>query len=189
MCCNTDGCNWSLDTAIDNVSLLQTALPFLIAAILLLALLVICCAVCCGQGGCALCGCLGCCCTEPADKAKLDKTVNAGYEEPAININDRYRTLARPGSETSNATALTPVGSPLPGARPSGDQEAAAGNQITVEVTEAAEAAPAAAAESAVNVRASKLESVDGVPNPDQVENDRITRTARYYFQPAYKQQ
>ena len=134
-------------------------------------------------------GCLGCCCTEPADKAKLDKTVNAGYQEPAININDRYRTLARPGSETSTATALTPVGSPLPGARPSGDQEAAAGNQITVEVTEAAEAAPAAAAESAVNVRASKLESVDGVPNPDQVENDRITRTARYYFQPAYKQQ
>ena len=36
------------------------------------------------------------------------------------------------------------------------------------------------------NVNANKFESADGVPNPNEVENDRITRTARYYFQPKY---
>ena len=32
-----------------------------------------------------------------------------------------------------------------------------------------------------------EFKSVDGVKNPEEVDNDRITRTARYYFQPAYK--
>ena len=39
-----------------------------------------------------------------------------------------------------------------------------------------------------VNLKASQISPVDGVKNPDEVDNDRITKTARYYFQPAYKQ-
>ena len=39
------------------------------------------------------------------------------------------------------------------------------------------------------NVNANKFESADGVPNPNEVQNDRITRTARYYFQPAHLNQ
>ena len=39
-----------------------------------------------------------------------------------------------------------------------------------------------------VNLKPSQISPVDGVKNPDEVDNDRITKTARYYFQPAYKQ-
>lgn len=49
ICCGEDGCNWSEDLATDNVSILETALPFIIAGIIALAILVICCAVCCGE--------------------------------------------------------------------------------------------------------------------------------------------
>ena len=101
--------------------------------------------------------------------------------EPSININERYRTIARPASEHSTATALTPVGSPLPGSRPDGDNTNAAGAENKIEVKAAEDST-----ESVVNVNANKLESNDGVPNPNEVENDRITRTARYYFQPAH---
>ena len=43
--------------------------------------------------------------------------------------------------------------------------------------------------EAVKNVSANKFESADGVPNPTEVQNDRITRTARYYFQPAHLNQ
>ena len=134
-----------------------------------------------GTGCCSLCGCLGCCCCDRADKAKYNKNVNyQDSAEPSININERYRTIARPGSEHSTSTALTPVGSPLPGARPSGENaNSATDNKIEVKAAEDT-------TESVVNVNASKLESKDGVPNPNEVGNDRITRTARYYFQPAH---
>lgn len=137
-----------------------------------------------GAGCCSLCGCLGCCCCDRADRAKYDKNVNKDYQdsaEPSININERYRTIARPASEHSTATALTPVGSPLPGSRPDGDNTNAAGAENKIEVKAAEDST-----ESVVNVNANKLESNDGVPNPNEVENDRITRTARYYFQPAH---
>ena len=49
ICCGEDGCNWSEALATDNVSILETALPFIIAGIIGLAILVICCAVCCGE--------------------------------------------------------------------------------------------------------------------------------------------
>ena len=49
ICCGEDGCNWSEDLATDNVSILETALPFIIAGIIALAILVIGCAVCCGE--------------------------------------------------------------------------------------------------------------------------------------------
>ena len=49
ICCNSDGCNWSLDTALANTSLLTTALPFIVAGIIALAILIICFAVCCGK--------------------------------------------------------------------------------------------------------------------------------------------
>ena len=39
-----------------------------------------------------------------------------------------------------------------------------------------------------VNLKASQISNIDGVKNPEEVDNDRITKTARYYFQPAYKQ-
>ena len=137
-----------------------------------------------GTGCCTLCGCLGCCCCDRADKVKLNKNVNTGYtEEPSININERYRTLARPGSEVSTESVLTPVGSPHPGARPD-DTTASTnpdGEPINVNPAETN-----AQEEQVVKVNASKLESKDGVPNPNEVENDRITRTARYYFQPKY---
>ena len=113
---------------------------------------------------------------------KLNKNVNTGYTEPSININERYRTLARPGSEVSTESVLTPVGSPHPGARP--DNTASTnpdGEPINVNPAETS-----ATQEQVTNVNASKLESQDGVPNPNEVENDRITRTARYYFQPQY---
>jgi len=181
ICCNTDGCNWSLDTALSNISILETALPFIIAGIIALAILIICFAVCCGTGCCTLCGCLGCCCCDRADKVKLNKNVNAGYsEEPSININERYRTIARPGSEVSTATALTPVGSPGRTSRPETVENAEA-STINVETANEENSE-----ETVKNVNANKFESTDGVPNPNEVENDRITRTARYYFQPKY---
>ena len=118
---------------------------------------------------------------------KLNRNVNTTEDtEPSININERYRSLARPGSESSTATALTPVGSPLPGSR-SGNaavtSDTAAPATITVET---AGDSTAAEADNVKKIPASKLESIDGVPNPSEVENDRITRTARYYFQPKY---
>ena len=42
-----------------------------------------------GAGCCTVCGCLGCCCTEEADRMKVNKSVNKGYQEPSININER----------------------------------------------------------------------------------------------------
>ena len=115
---------------------------------------------------------------------KYDKTVtNTDTPEPSININERYRTIARPGSESSVTTALTPVGSPHPGARPVTSNDAGKSSTITVQT---AQDDNTAAEETVKNVNANKLESIDGVPNPGEVENDRITRTARYYFQPTY---
>ena len=49
ICCGEDGCNWSEALATDNVSILETALPFILAGIIALAILVIGCAVCCGE--------------------------------------------------------------------------------------------------------------------------------------------
>lgn len=99
----------------------------------------------------------------------------------------RYRTLARPASEVSASTGLTPVGSPQAGGRAnqelSGQEAAAEAKQVTVE------ASPQSQENAVKNVNANKFESVDGVPNPNDVENDRITRTARYYFQPAHLNQ
>ena len=99
----------------------------------------------------------------------------------------RYRTLARPASEASATTGLTPVGSPQAGGRAnqgaSGQEATAEAKQVTVE------ASPGSNEEQVKNVNANKFESVDGVPNPNDVENDRITRTARYYFQPAHLNQ
>ena len=96
----------------------------------------------------------------------------------------RYRTLAQPAYEASASSGLTPVGSPQAGGRAkeaSGQENTAEAKQVTVE---------AKAEEEAVkNVNANKFESADGVPNPNEVQNDRITRTARYYFQPAHLNQ
>ena len=97
----------------------------------------------------------------------------------------RYRTLAQPAYEASASSGLTPVGSPQAGGRAkeaSGQENSSAeAKQVTVE---------AKAEEEAVkNVNANKFESADGVPNPNEVQNDRITRTARYYFQPAHLNQ
>ena len=76
------------------------------------------------------------------------------------------------------------MGSPQAGGRAkeaSGQEITAEAKQVTVE---------AKAEEEAVkNVSANKFESADGVPNPTEVQNDRITRTARYYFQPAHLNQ
>lgn len=145
--------------------------------------------LCSASGCCAACGCLGCCCCDEANKVKLNRNVNTTEDtEPSININERYRSLARPGSESSTATALTPVGSPLPGSR-SGNAAVASDNSTpaTITVETAGDNNTAAAQDDNVKkMSASKLESIDGVPNPSEVENDRITRTARYYFQPKY---
>ena len=96
----------------------------------------------------------------------------------------RYRTLARPASEASATTGLTPVGSPQAGGRAnkvaSGQEATGEAKQVSVEASQG---------EDVKNVNANKFESVDGVPNPNDVENDRITRTARYYFQPAHLNQ
>ena len=141
--------------------------------------------LCLASGCCAACGCLGCCCCDEANKVKLNRNVNTTTEdtEPSININERYRSLARPGSESSTATALTPVGSPLPGSRSGDDGAVASDNTAPATITTVETAAEE---ENVKKIPASKLESIDGVPNPSEVENDRITRTARYYFQPKY---
>ena len=112
-----DGCNWSLDTAQSNTgpldTLLTSALPFIVAGVIGFVLLSICLAVCCGAGACGTCcGCLGCACCDRADKAKFKKTGGRREQGETININDRYRSLARPGSESSQHTAVTPIGSP-----------------------------------------------------------------------------
>ena len=86
----------------------------------------------------------------------------------------------RPGSEVSTATALTPVGSPGRTSRPETVENAEA-STINVETANEENSE-----ETVKNVNANKFESTDGVPNPNEVENDRITRTARYYFQPKY---
>ena len=75
------------------------------------------------------------------------------------------------------------MGSPQAGGRAqeaSGQENIAEAKQVTVE---------AKAEEEVKNVSANKFESADGVPNPTEVQNDRITRTARYYFQPAHLNQ
>ena len=75
------------------------------------------------------------------------------------------------------------MGSPQAGGRAkeaSGLENTAEAKQVTVE---------AKAEEEVKNVNANKFESADGVPNPNEVQNDRITRTARYYFQPAHLNQ
>ena len=58
-------------------------------------------------------------------------------------------------------------------------------NKITVAAAEESEEKTES---KAVNLKASQISQIDGVKNPDEVDNDRITKTARYYFQPAYKQ-
>ena len=96
----------------------------------------------------------------------------------------RYRTLARPASDSSAATGLTPVGSPQAGGR--------AGQEVSGNTGEASQIKVETGADTETevnNTNASKFESVDGVPNPNEVQNDRITRTARYYFQPAHVNQ
>ena len=75
------------------------------------------------------------------------------------------------------------MGSPQAGGRAeeaSGQENTAEAKQVTVE---------AKAEQEVKNVSANKFESADGVPNPTEVQNDRITRTARYYFQPAHLNQ
>ena len=62
----------------------------------------------------------------------------------------------------------------------SGQEATGEAKQVSVEASQG---------EDVKNVNANKFESVDGVPNPNDVENDRITRTARYYFQPAHLNQ
>ena len=59
-------------------------------------------------------------------------------------------------------------------------------NKITVAAAEAEESEEKTETKQ-VNLKASQISNVDGVKNPEEVDNDRITKTARYYFQPAYK--
>ena len=68
VCCNSDGCNWSLDTATTNTAypftatsdLLSAALPYIVAGLLVLGILLVLCVVCCSATACSACGCLCC---------------------------------------------------------------------------------------------------------------------------------
>ena len=61
-------------------------------------------------------------------------------------------------------------------------------NKITVLAAEESEETDEKTKSKEVNLKASQISNIDGVKNPEEVDNDRITKTARYYFQPAYKQ-
>ena len=60
-------------------------------------------------------------------------------------------------------------------------------NKITVVAAEESEENQEKTETKQVNLKASQISNIDGVKNPEEVDNDRITKTARYYFQPAYK--
>ena len=61
-------------------------------------------------------------------------------------------------------------------------------NKITVAAAEETKETEEKTETKQVNLKASQISNIDGVKNPEEVDNDRITKTARYYFQPAYKQ-
>ncbi|XP_023340762.1 uncharacterized protein LOC111710834 [Eurytemora carolleeae] len=115
VCCSTDGCNWSLSSAKNNLVLgsstvVDTAfVPYLVGillAFLLLGLLLLC--LC--SGACASCACCAACAaggclnggTKEEDKIKESAKSRAKTEH--ININDRYKVIMKP------ERTLTPVG-------------------------------------------------------------------------------
>ena len=187
VCCNVDGCNWSLDNSISNSSpfteeeenILVTALPFIIAAIILMALISICCALCCGGSCCTSCGCL---CCGAAGKAKRKKKNIQGYEnsEPSININNRVRTI-----EKAERT-LTPVGIQAEEISEKVDERKESESTLEDSTNRINVQAATVPVEDLKEVVALKASDIDGVKNPKSVDEDAITKTALYHFQPRF---